>query len=65
MQKKHAYMITGKPQALTAIRSYGEVAAAMAARGFPMSRARVHQLERRALAKLRTALAEFEKDLRS
>jgi hypothetical protein len=52
----------GKPRAPTAIRSCREVAEIMTARGDKISRARVEQIEFRALAKLRKALGELACD---
>src|SRR4051794_813135 len=48
-----------------AIRSQREVAAIMTKRGFPMSRSRVHQIELRALQKIKASkeLEEFKNGL--
>ncbi len=42
-----------------ALRTQGEVARIMTAKGYPMNRAAVWHIERRALAKLRTGLRDF------
>lgn len=51
------YMTDGKPhEGFEAAMTHKEVAAEMTRRGHPMSRARVAQLERRAICKIREAL---------
>lgn len=42
-----------------AVRTQGEVAAIMTARGYPMKRAAVWHIERRALKKLRESLSDW------
>ena len=61
-ERQRADLAKGKPLASTAVRTMEEVAAIMTRRGYPMGRGLVYQLERKAIAKLREALADLATD---
>jgi DNA-directed RNA polymerase sigma subunit (sigma70/sigma32) len=52
----------GKLRAGTAIRTHAEVAKIMTAKGYPMSKGRVYQIEKQAVYKLRAALADLAEE---